>query len=779
MLHADIGILETRQGFGVYHIGAPKPVEAPSSAEVSKKSKKKGSKGDDNTTTSTSKSAKIGTSDGLVMSEETLSKYESVLRVGEECLNESELKNLLLTKVQRDGGTFNLYDGFEPSGRMHCAQGVFKAMNVNRCTSAGGTFIFWVADWFALMNDKMGGDLSKIKVVGEYLKQVWTASGMDMSDGKVVFKWASDEITNNASIYWPKMLDIARRFTISRIKKCCQIMGRLEGNLTAAQVLYPLMQCTDVFFLKADVCQLGVDQRKVNMLAREYCDAAKIKFKPVILSHHMLYGLKAGQEKMSKSDPDSAIFMEDTVEDVERKINNAYCPMKEEESATNKAAAVEDAGKESMHLVEDKLKNPCLDYVQYIVFGPPGATFTAGGKTYDSYPPIRADFVEGRLSEIDLKSSLASAINELLEPVRQHFTNDPTAKSLLEKVRQYKKEPAPVQKTFRRFDAAAAGTVPTGCHLVFAPAPVANPSLQLLVDVLCQLKSGSGSPVLLLSDWSACVLSACDADVKAINAYFTVLVKSLAAVDDEFMKGVTVVRQSDMILKDPSNYWIAAINCGRAMNLDVVQAGHNDESRVGIVINRLMMAADAVCIAPKSVGVIGGSEGFGDVAVVKAYFDTGIPVDSFEVKAVLKKDMRLQDVEAVHATDNTEYYLSDDPKVAAKAKMKKSFAEPGNLDFCPALELAGFFLFDMGGSLSVQRSPENGGDKTYQTAAEVRADYSSGALHPGDLKASVTVVMFDVLDKFAKGAKADKEWTKDKKSLVAFAKKLSKQKKNK
>ena len=28
------------------------------------------------------------------------------------------------------------------------------------------------------------------------------------------------------------------------------------------------------------------------MLAREYCDAAGIKLKPIILSHHMLYGLK-------------------------------------------------------------------------------------------------------------------------------------------------------------------------------------------------------------------------------------------------------------------------------------------------------------------------------------------------------------------------------------------------------------------------------------------------------------------------------------------------------
>lgn len=38
--------------------------------------------------------------------------------------------------------------------------------------------------------------------------------------------------------------------------------------------------------------------------------------------------LQEGQAKMSKSDPDSAIFMEDTPEDVVRKIKQAYCPSK-------------------------------------------------------------------------------------------------------------------------------------------------------------------------------------------------------------------------------------------------------------------------------------------------------------------------------------------------------------------------------------------------------------------------------------------------------------------
>jgi tyrosyl-tRNA synthetase len=51
-----------------------------------------------------------------------------------------------------------------------------------------------------------------------------------------------------------------------------------------------------------------------------------MRFKPTIISHHMLMGLKEGQEKMSKSDPDSAIFMEDAAEDVRRKIKKAYCP---------------------------------------------------------------------------------------------------------------------------------------------------------------------------------------------------------------------------------------------------------------------------------------------------------------------------------------------------------------------------------------------------------------------------------------------------------------------
>jgi tyrosyl-tRNA synthetase len=103
-----------------------------------------------------------------------------------------------------------------------------KALNVNKLTRAGCTFKFWVADWFALMNNKMGGDLKKIQTVGSYMVEVWKAVGMDMS--RVEFLSSSEEINGRAAEYWPLVLDIARKNNLARIVRCSQIMGRSETD---------------------------------------------------------------------------------------------------------------------------------------------------------------------------------------------------------------------------------------------------------------------------------------------------------------------------------------------------------------------------------------------------------------------------------------------------------------------------------------------------------------------------------------------------------------------
>ena len=273
---------------------------------------------------------------------------------------------------------------------------------------------------FAQLNNKMGGDLKKIQVVGKYLVEIWRALGMDMT--KVEFLSASEEINKNPGEYWTLVMDVARKNNLKRIVRCSQIMGRNDtDDLSAAQIFYPCMQAADIFYLKADICQLGLDQRKVNMLAREYADQCKPKRrKPVILSHPMLPGLLQGQEKMSKSDPNSAIFMEDTEQEVKTKIKKAFCPPGEEEG------------------------NPCLAYLRHIVM-PWSGSFVVerkedngGDREYTDYETLAADYTSGALHPADLKPSLAKAINSILQPVRDHFENDPEAKALLKQVKSYK-----------------------------------------------------------------------------------------------------------------------------------------------------------------------------------------------------------------------------------------------------------------------------------------------------------------------------------------------------
>lgn len=348
-------------------------------------------------------------------------RFGLIKQVGEEVLTDDELKDLLAKNPHPVA-----YDGFEPSGNMHIAQGLLRAINVNKMLAAGCTFKMWVADWFAWANNKLGGDLQKIKVCGEYMIEVWKACGMDTD--KVQFLWVSDFVKDPD--YWKIVMEVARNTTLQRILRCSQIMGRSEKDiLQASQILYPSMQCADIFYLDVDICQLGMDQRKVNVLAREL--APKLGFKkPVVVSHHMLMGLsqppktdvdsveRAIALKMSKSNPASAIFMTDTPDDIRQKMSKAYCP-----------AGV-------------TFENPVLEYAKYIIFEKVSsldihrsAKF-GGDMSITSYAELEQLYAQGKLHPLDLKAAVADALINLLEPVQKHFaTGKP--KKLLEQVRSF------------------------------------------------------------------------------------------------------------------------------------------------------------------------------------------------------------------------------------------------------------------------------------------------------------------------------------------------------
>ena len=349
------------------------------------------------------------------------SKLKLINQVGEEILTEEELKHLLNTKTNPIA-----YDGFEPSGTdIHIAQGILRAINVNKLTKAGIKFKMLVADWHAWANNKMGGNLEHIQLVGKYMIEVWNLCGMDTKN--IEFIWANKLLEEKE--YWKKVMNIARASTVNRIIRCGQIMGRSESEvLSASQILYPCMQAADIFELEADITQLGMDQRKVNVLAREI--APKLKFqKPVVISHHMLMGLSEppkteGKDrilelKMSKSKPETAIFMTDSEENINKKIKKAYCPEKE---------------------LED---NPILEYCKYIIFDKFNVMEIkrpekfGGNITLESYPELEKIFLKGDLHPADLKTAVAYYLNEAIKPIREAFKKNMKLKKLRNTINKF------------------------------------------------------------------------------------------------------------------------------------------------------------------------------------------------------------------------------------------------------------------------------------------------------------------------------------------------------
>ncbi len=330
----------------------------------------------------------------------------------EEVVTRKDLRELLETKKRPVA-----YDGFEPSGMAHVGSGVNKALLIKRYLKAGTEYKILLADWHGWINNKMGGDLEALQAVGEYFKNVFGTLGVDVK--KVDFIWASDLADERE--YWEKVVRIAKETTVARAGRCLTIMGRKEGELKeTAQFFYPMMQCADIFHMGVDICQLGVDQRKVNMLAREV--GPKLGWwKPVTCGHHMLMGLQGPTKmggydekydeeisaKMSKSKPNTCVYVHDSLEEIQEKLKGAFCPEKQVKG------------------------NPVVELARYIVLEwfdelkVERAEKFGGDVTYTSYKQLASDFSSGDLHPLDLKKAVALALNEIVEPCRSFFEKHP------------------------------------------------------------------------------------------------------------------------------------------------------------------------------------------------------------------------------------------------------------------------------------------------------------------------------------------------------------------
>ncbi|PJE81332.1 tyrosine--tRNA ligase [Candidatus Pacearchaeota archaeon CG10_big_fil_rev_8_21_14_0_10_32_42] len=353
-------------------------------------------------------------------------KFELIKRNTEEILGEEELEE----KISQ-GEKLNHYIGFEISGKIHLGTGLMCMSKVKDFMDAGVNCSVFLADYHSWINDKLGGDLEKIrKIAVGYFKEGLRASlkCVGGSPEKLKFVLGSEFYHNNDK-YWLDVIDVSKHTSLSRMQRSITIMGRTEGgSVDFAKLIYPPMQVADIFAQQINMPHAGIDQRKAQVIARDVAlklsfdpllNSKKEKIKPMAVHHSLIMGLgkpskwpvkkeelkdMLSELKMSKSKPDTCIFIHDSEDEIKRKINKAFCMEKEVEY------------------------NPILDWIKRLIFPIKGKLKISrsekfgGDLEYKDYLKLESDFKDGIVHPIDLKNSVAEIFIEILKPAREHFS---------------------------------------------------------------------------------------------------------------------------------------------------------------------------------------------------------------------------------------------------------------------------------------------------------------------------------------------------------------------
>jgi tyrosyl-tRNA synthetase len=320
----------------------------------------------------------------------------------EEVVTQEELLNLFNTNSHP-----RHYIGLEISGFMHLGSLVLTGFKINDFIKAGVHCIVFLADWHTYLNNKLGGDWEKIRMVSKYYADAFRmfCPGVEIIEGSQLYESKKD--------YWLNLVKFSKNMSLERTMRSLTIMGRStdKDKIDLGQLFYPPMQAVDIHTMDLDIVHAGMDQRKIHMLVREIFPKMKWKV-PVAIHHHILAGLGEPEaapisdsdfvsSKMSKSKSASGIFVHDTDEEINSKFKKAWCP-----------EGVVD-------------KNPVLEISKHIVFHEfnemtvERPTKFGGNITYTSYQDLENDFAQKKLHPSDLKSTVSRYVTDIIRPIRQ------------------------------------------------------------------------------------------------------------------------------------------------------------------------------------------------------------------------------------------------------------------------------------------------------------------------------------------------------------------------
>ena len=313
-----------------------------------------------------------------------------------------------LTELFKTNSSPKHYIGLEISGFLHLGSLISTGFKINDFTKAGVKCTIFLADWHTLINDKLGGNWETISKVSKYYHDAFK---LVCPDAEIIL---GSKLYEEKTEYWSELVKFTKHMSLARAMRTLTIMGRSESDekIDVAKLLYPAMQAVDIHSLDVDIAHAGMDQRKIHMLVREIFPKMKWKV-PVAVHQGLLPGLlepkpdnQKALGKMSKSDPNSGIFIHDTDEQIKSKLKKAWC---EEGNSEN---------------------NPLLEISKQILFHEfdeiniERPEKFGGNVTYSQFSQLENDFSQKKLHPSDLKNCVSDYLIKIIKPIRDKITLD-------------------------------------------------------------------------------------------------------------------------------------------------------------------------------------------------------------------------------------------------------------------------------------------------------------------------------------------------------------------
>ena len=316
--------------------------------------------------------------------------YDLITHNAAEVVTDEEVRD-----IAADPDGKRAYVGYEPSGVLHIGH-LLTANKLIDLQEAGMEVVVLLADVHAYLNGK--GTFEEIQATAERMKAQFLAYGLDEDRAKFVYG-STFQLAEDYS------LDLHELSLATTMNRAQRAMAELQSGETAkvSHLVYPLMQALDIEYLDVDLAVGGLDQRKVHMLAREELPELEYDVRPC-LHTPIVADLESGEGKMSSS-TGVTISMEDSTEEIQEKVNGAFCPPTRDP--------------------EGDLENPVLELFEYHVFPRFEEVVVerpekyGGDLTYGEYDALAADLESGELHPADAKSTLATYLDELIAPGRE------------------------------------------------------------------------------------------------------------------------------------------------------------------------------------------------------------------------------------------------------------------------------------------------------------------------------------------------------------------------